>query len=90
MASDHSPELLEFPCEFPLKVMGRAVDEFEMTVHEIVSRHIEGLDASDFASRLSSGGKYVSVTVVFEARSRAQLDALYLELTAHEKILMVL
>jgi len=81
---------LVFPCDFPLKVMGRAAPDFAALVHDIVSRHVGQLDADALRSRASRNGSYLAVTVTFEAHSRAQLDGLYQELTAHERILMVL
>lgn len=87
---DSADSPLVFPCEFPLKVMGRAAPDFTALVHEIVSRHVGTLDADALRSRASRNGSYLAVTVTFEAHSRVQLDRLYEELTAHERILMVL
>lgn len=82
--------LLEFPCRFPIKAMGRAGTSFDLLVVEIVRRHAPNLDEGAVALRESSGGKWVSVTVVIEATSRDQLDAIYLELTAHERVVWAL
>ncbi len=82
--------LLEFPCEFPLKIMGHATEDFDALVVEIVRRHVENLPEGAVSTRASRAGRYLSVTVTIEARSKAQLDALYRELSAHERILMVL
>lgn len=82
--------LLEFPCSFPLKVMGLDAEGFHATVVEIVRRHAPDLEDAAVSSRPSRGGKYVSVTVVIEARSQDQLDALYRELSGHERVMMVL
>lgn len=87
---DAADSPLVFPCDFPLKVMGRAAPDFAALVHEIVSRHVGELDVDALRSRASRNGSYLAVTVTFEASSRAQLDRLYEELTAHERILMVL
>ena len=87
---DTADSPLVFPCDFPLKVMGRAAPDFAALVHEIVSRHVGELDVDALRSRASRNGSYLAVTVTFEASSRAQLDRLYEELTAHERILMVL
>ncbi|MDM8566427.1 DUF493 domain-containing protein [Candidatus Halobeggiatoa sp. HSG11] len=83
-----SEELLKFPCEFPIKVMGTASQDFEAMVVETVHRHIGAFNT--VKSRYSNGGKYMSVTVTFIAKSRPQLDALYMELTKHELVKMVL
>lgn len=86
-----SPDtLLEFPCDFPLKVMGRAEEDFDALVVAIVRRHVEDLREGAVSSRESRKGNYVSVTVTIQAESQAQLDGLYHELSAHERVLMVL
>lgn len=82
--------LLEFPCEFPLKVMGKAAGDFDALVVEIVRKHVPKLTEGAVKNKQSKHGKYTSITVTFEAHSKAQLDALYEELCAHERILMVL
>ena len=82
--------LLEFPCDFPLKIMGKAEDALAQTVLEIVTRHAPGFDAATMEIRASSGGKYVSLTCTVAATSKPQLDALYMELTAHPLVKVVL
>jgi putative lipoic acid-binding regulatory protein len=86
--SDQS--LIEYPCDFPIKVMGRRVDGFAQAVVEIVQRHDVGFDPSTLGLRASSGGNYLGLTVVVRATSRQQLDALYRELTAHPMVSYVL
>ena len=81
---------LQFPCTFPIKVMGKAGQDFDLHVIEIVRRHVPDLREGAVRSQLSRNGNYMSVTVTFEASSREQLDALYRELTASERTLMVL
>ncbi|MCV6636430.1 DUF493 domain-containing protein [Candidatus Albibeggiatoa sp. nov. NOAA] len=82
--------LLEFPCDFALKVMGKAEDDFDLFVAEIVRKHCPDLGEGAITQKASKGGNYVSVTVNIVARSKPQLDALYSELSAHERTLMVL
>jgi uncharacterized protein len=82
--------LLEFPCDFPLKVVGRAREDFDALVTAIVRRHIAGLASDAVTARTSREGRYVSLTVTVRAESRAQLDALYTELSGHADILLVL
>ncbi len=81
---------LTFPCDFPLKIMGRASPDFDTLVVEIVLRHVGELREGAVNVRASSAGSYVSVTVTVQAASQDQLDALYRELSGHERILMVL
>ncbi len=86
-----SPDtLLEFPCDFALKVVGLAVQDFEALVVAIVRRHISEDGLVMVASRSSREAKYLSLTVTVRAESQPQLDALYTELSRHERILMVL
>lgn len=82
--------LLEFPCTFPIKAMGRADSGLETAVMEILERHAPDFDADRLEARSSSGGKWLSVTVRIEASSKAQLDAIYRELTAHELVVYAL
>lgn len=81
---------LTFPCDFPLKIMGRTSPDFDALVVSIVLRHVGELREGAVSLRESRGGAYVSVTVTVQAESQDQLDALYRELSAHERILMVL
>lgn len=81
---------LQFPCRFPIKAMGHAERDLVALVGEIAARHDPDFDADAIRSKASTGGRYVSVTITIHATSRAQLDAIYRELTAREEILMVL
>jgi uncharacterized protein len=82
--------LLQFPCRFPIKAMGRADGDVEAIVVEIVRRHAPGFEAAAVRVRASSGGKWVAVTVTIEAQSRAQLDAIYRDLSAHDSVVWAL
>ena len=82
--------IMEFPCQFPIKVMGMAEENFDILVVNIVRKHAPDLSEGAIKSRLSQAGKYISITVTVEAKSRQQLDDIYLDLTAHEKVLMAL
>lgn len=84
------PSLLSFPTEFPIKVMGRDTPEFQRAVTDIVQRHAGDAGPLKVSSRPSAGGNFVAVTVVFEARNQAQLDAIYRDLSAHELVLLAL
>jgi putative lipoic acid-binding regulatory protein len=82
--------LLEFPCAFPLKIMGRTQEGFAQAVAEVVTRHAPDFDAATLEMRSSSAGNYLSLTATINATSRDQLDALYRELVAHPMVAMVL
>ena len=82
--------LLTFPCVFPMKVMGRREDGFAQTVMDIVQRHAPDFHPETIEMRASKNGRYLSLTVTINARSREQLDALYSELSKHPMVMMVL
>lgn len=86
--TEQSP--LTFPAEFPIKVMGKDTQDFHASVAEIFARHVAPLDALHVSRQPSREGRFVSVTVTFTAESRAQLDALYTELTGSKHVLMTL
>lgn len=79
--------LLEFPCDFPVKIMGRDSQSFRDMVVDIVTRHAGETPAT---TRPSRDGRYVSMSFTIHATSRAQLDALYCELSANDDVLFVL
>jgi len=82
--------LLQFPCDFPIKVMGQRQDGFAQAVLEVVLRHAPDFDAAAMEMRPSARGNYISFTCTIRAVSRAQLDALYGELSAHPLVKVVL
>lgn len=82
--------LLAFPCDFPIKVMGRKEPRFAQAVTDIVRKHAPDFDPATVEMRPSRKGKYLSVTCVVRATSREQLDALYTELCDHPAVVMVL
>lgn len=84
------PELLTFPCKVDIKALGHQSSRFEALVHELVSRHLEPRELLAVSRRESRGGKYLAVTVTIEARSRAQLDAIYQALSDCKDVLMAL
>lgn len=89
MAS-YKDTLLEFPCEFPLKIMGKADDGLAQVVLDIVTVHAPDFDGATMEMRASSGGNYLSLTCTVIARSKHQLDALYTDLSGHPMIKVVL
>lgn len=82
--------LLEFPCDFPLKVMGSNQPGFAQAVLEVVLRHAPDFDAATMQMRPSKAGNYLSLTCTVRATSKTQLDALYRELTGHPWVKIVL
>jgi hypothetical protein len=90
MCDTSNPTAMEFPCEFPIKVMGYWAEDFDALVMQIVRRHVSDLGEGAVRSRESRGGRFISVTVTIEARSRDQLDAIYRDLTRETRVVMVL
>jgi len=82
--------LFEFPCEFPIKVMGERRDDFAQVMVEIVTRHAPEFVAASMEMKSSKNSKYLSLTCTIRATSRAQLDDLYRELSAHPLVSIVL
>lgn len=82
--------LLEFPCDFPIKIMGARVDGFAQAVIEVVLRHAPDFDPAGAEMRPSSKGNYLAVTCTFRAVSQVQVDAMYRELTSHPMVKVVL
>lgn len=82
--------LLEFPCQFPIKAMGKTNIELDMLVVEIVRRHVVDINEGAVSTRPSKDGNYMAVTVIVEATSKQQLDAIYQDLSDHPHVLMAL
>ena len=82
--------LLQFPCDFPIKVMGQRQDGFAQAVLEVVLRHAPDFEAAAMEMRSSAKGNYMSLTCTIRASSREQLDALYRDLSGHPLVKVVL
>ena len=83
-------DTIQFPCFFPIKAIGKNTSDFEPKVIAIIRRHVPELSDDKISRRLSADGKYLSVTAVFNATSREQLDPLYRDLSSDEQVVMVL
>ena len=82
--------LLQFPCSYPLKAMGRNTNAFHATVSAIVEKHVASGNNVAYSTRISSGDRYVSITATFIAQSPEQLGAIYDELGRSELVLITL
>lgn len=82
--------LLEFPCDFPIKVMGAARDDFVQAVVMVVQAHAPDFEAASVEMRASGKGNYLAVTCIIRATSREQLDNLYRDLSSHPYVKIVL
>ncbi len=82
--------LIEYPCDFPIKILGHTQAGFAQSVMDIVRRHAPDFDPGAVGMKPSRKGKYLSLTCVIRATSREQLDALYQDLCDHPMVVMVL
>lgn len=87
---DEEAPKIEFPCDYPIKVLGRAHDEFETVVLGVMRRHAPGLDRETVSLRGSRKGRFVALTVVITATGPEQLDALHKDLLETGMVQMVL
>ena len=82
--------VIEFPCEFPIKMMGRNAPEFPATARALVEKHAGTVHDDAVQESLSRNDRFVSVTVTITATSQQQLDAIYQDVTDHDDVLMAL
>lgn len=82
--------LFEFPTAFPVKAVGRNVEGFRGLVVEIVAEHATYELLGEVREQVSKNGRFISITVTFEAQSKDQVDSIYLALNAHDQVMMVL
>lgn len=82
--------LIEYPCDFPVKILGHTQAGFAQAILEVVRHHAPEFDSASVEMKSSKKGKYLSLTCVIRATSREQLDALYQELCDHPMVVMVL
>mgnify|MGYP003322004479 FL=1 len=82
--------LLTFPCNLPVKVIGRNSEDFRSVAGDIVQAHYGDLKQRQIAEQLSKNGSFLSLTFTVHVETRDRADALYRDLTASEDILMVL
>lgn len=82
--------LIEYPSQFPIKVMGAHVDGFVEAIAHVARQFDPGFDASTIEQRPSKGGNYLGLTVTITATSREQLDEIYRTLTTHPMVKVVL
>tara|TARA_B100000686_G_scaffold344512_1_gene427276 strand:+ start:1759 stop:2034 length:276 start_codon:yes stop_codon:yes gene_type:complete len=85
-----TPSLIVYPCEFPIKVMGKNKKNFTESILRIVNRHIPNFDESGIEKKASKKSKYLSLTCTVHVVSQYQLDSLYQELSDSPMVLMVI
>lgn len=82
--------LLAFPCAYPLKVFGLNTNEFYAAVVMVIEKYVAEGETVSYDTKTSSGGKYLSITATFTARSQEQLAVIYQELSQHKFVLMMM
>jgi putative lipoic acid-binding regulatory protein len=85
-----SGSLIDYPCDFPIKVFGQTQQGFAQAVMEVVLRHDADFKADTIEIRSSRNTRHIGLTCTVHATSRSQLDALYGELCDHPMVVMVL
>ncbi len=90
MTESEPDKLLQFPCSFPIKMMGRADAAFGDTAVGLVERHVGKVAANAIQTSASRNGNFLSVTVTIDAKSQEQLDNIYNDLSNHKDILVAL
>ncbi len=86
--SDES--IIEFPCAFPIKMMGRDTAEFRATARALIEAHVGSVADEAVQMNLSGKGNFVSVTITVTATSQRQLDDIYRDVSGHDDVLMAL
>lgn len=81
---------IEFPCDYPIKVMGRSGDTFESIVLAVFERHAPGFDQQTIEARVSRNGTFTSLTITITATGPDQLQALHQDLMATGRVTMVI
>ena len=78
--------LIEFPCDFPIKVMGETHADFASEIIKTIQTQLPSFDATKIEMRGSSGGKYISLTCTVHVTTKAQLDDIYRAISAHPMV----
>ncbi|HIQ54650.1 DUF493 domain-containing protein [Halopseudomonas pachastrellae] len=92
MADVNEPQApkIEFPCQYPIKVIGTAGDDFAEVICEVVERHAPGVDTTTIDVKDSKNGRFLSLRLVITATGQEQLEALHRDLKATGRVHMVL
>ncbi|MEE8057736.1 MAG: DUF493 domain-containing protein [Pseudomonadales bacterium] len=88
--AQQDPPKIKFPCDYPIKIMGRQSDDFRAIVLEVMRKHAGEIKNSQVKERLSGKGSFVSVTITITATGKSQLDAIFEDLKATGRVQMVL
>jgi len=89
LKTDEKPQI-EFPCNYPIKILGDTHTELMEHVLKVMNTHAPGVTDSDISTKHSSQGKWQSITVVITATGKPQLDAIFADLKTSARVKMVL
>ena len=82
--------LIEFPCEFPIKIMGKNNPNFRSTIHRLIEKHVGPINEKSIKTSLSTNTNFVSITITITAHSQQQLDQIYYDVSNHDDVLIAL
>ncbi|TVP57739.1 MAG: DUF493 domain-containing protein [Halomonadaceae bacterium] len=88
--TEQTPPLIEFPCDYPVKIIGDAEPDFESQVLQLVQQHVADFRPESLRRQPSRNGRFMSLRLVLPLTSEAQLQALFLDLKASDHVRMVL
>ena len=87
---EQDPPKIEFPCDYPIKVLGRHSDDFQAVIDDVFERHAPGFDQETISVKASIKGTFTSITITITATGPEQLDALHQDLLATGRVQMVI
>ena len=90
MSDAMDEKLLEFPCDFPIKIMGRDQPQFREAAIALIEQHAGNIPEDTIRTNLSREGNFLSITITIKAESQQQLDDIYRALSEHDEILVAL
>ena len=90
MPTNQTESLIQYPCEFPIKVMGKNNHEFKSAVIHVCQQLDDQFDSTQMEERNSKENNYLGLTIIFHATSREQLDEVYRTLSTHPLVSVVL
>ena len=90
MPNESRESLLEFPCDFPIKITGKNTIEFQREIMEIINQHIPEKKRNDYSEQLSRNQNYLAITIVANFNNQEELDSVYRAITAAKTVLMAL
>ncbi len=82
--------LIEFPCEFPIKIMGKDTPNFRSTMHKILEKYVGPINEDSIKTNVSSNKNFVAITITITAHSQQQLDQIYYDVTSYDDVLIAL